>query len=59
MIILLATDVLLKGVWETVAELKDPELCRLASALPDTVLKNGYVKDLVSSLMSVSESLNL
>ena len=41
MIILLATDVLLKGVWETVAELKDPELRRLAIALPDTVLKNG------------------
>ena len=38
--ILLATDVLLKGVWETVAELKDPELRRLASALPGTVLQS-------------------
>ena len=37
---LFATDVLLKGVWETVAELKDPELRRLASALPDTVLQS-------------------
>ena len=39
MIILLATDVFLKGVWEIVAELKDPELRRLASTLPDTVLR--------------------
>ena len=31
-------DVLLVGPWETIQELRDPELRRLASLLPDTVL---------------------
>ena len=34
----LSTDTLTTGVWQELAELKDPELRRLAESLPETVL---------------------
>ncbi len=39
-LIVSSTDVLSTGVWETLAELQDPELKRLAGLLPATVLRS-------------------
>ena len=38
--IVFSTDVLSEGVWQTLAELQDPELKRLAGLLPATVLRS-------------------
>ena len=33
-------DVLTEGIWKTLAELKDPELRKLAASLPETVMRS-------------------